>query len=122
MTRWLSVAVACRYPVTFVIVTVDMMTVAGGHPVCVEHGRPCCGPGRAVVMAALTRTYRGSLACAASCVKLPVALMTPVTGNPHDPSRGHIIVAPWPRGRSMGGPTTLRWIENVPAVGWPHPL
>ncbi len=73
-------------------------------------------------MVALTVTYRESVTCAASRVKAPVALITSVTGNPHDPSIGHGIAAPWTRGRSIGGSTTTRWIENVPAVGWPHPL
>ncbi len=78
------------------MVIVDVMTVAGVHPVCVEHSRPCRGPGRAVVMVALTVTYSGSVACATSCVKAPVALMIPVTGNPHGPSIGHGIAAPRP--------------------------
>jgi hypothetical protein len=46
----------CRYPVTSLNVTVDVMTIAGGQPVVGVQGRLRPGRRRAVVTVALTST------------------------------------------------------------------
>ncbi len=52
----------CNEPYAVLSVTVEVITLGGGHPVRCEQARPCSGPGRVVVTMPLTSTARGSLA------------------------------------------------------------